>query len=107
MTRQQVTSYVFDPVGATVTFSSLTNIDPTQVVCIYDATLANSPYIKHSTSKGVPLYFAANAQTVSVTGTSSNVLHIPKESIPQQAKSTDTLTIYYGFNTTPTIVHID
>lgn len=106
MARQLITSYSFNPTAGTVTLTGLTNIDPAQVVSIYDYTLRNSPYIPESTAKGVPMFFAANAITASVSGGSSNVLTIPKENIPPQAKSTDTLTIYYGYNSTPTIVRV-
>jgi len=106
MPRQLITSYTFNPAAGTVTLTGLTNIDPAQVSSIYNYTLRNSPYIPDSTGKGVPMYFAVNAGTASVSGGSNNVLTIPKENIPPQSKSTDTLTIYYGFNVNPTIVRV-
>lgn len=90
MTEIAVTSYVFNPTAATVTFSHLTVVDPARVVAIYDTSVPT-----RGQEFGTVLYLAEDAPQVHAV---TNVLTLPKDRIPAMATAADVLKISYNID---------
>jgi hypothetical protein len=91
MTEIAVTAYTFSPSAGTVTFTAMTVVDAARVVSIYDTSLPGD--IEGTAEFGTVLYIGGPHPTCTTSG---NVVSLPKDAIPPQAKSTDTLKISYN-----------
>jgi hypothetical protein len=90
MTEIPVTSYTFNPTAGTITFTEMTVVDPNRVAAIYDQSLPTE-----GQEFGTVLYLADDQLSAVATG---NVLTIPKDRIPPQATTADSLKISYNID---------
>jgi hypothetical protein len=106
MARQVITTTINPTTGA-ITVTGISTVDPTQVASVYDTTLktldGSKPLGQFPYPKGYPLYTANMAPCATAAGA---VLTLPLGLIPPQVKSTDVITVNYGYAVTPQVVEV-